>query len=176
MPFSSRPRACREPSGHSVSAALPLHIHHPAVESVLHAPDHPLPPPPRAGLAEGVCAVRVLRWLGPGHWTGESRGPGAPPQLISASVRLCQGHRERAPEPGAHLGLEQQRARSANTSAFWSGVGVCVSCRGLSIAVQKGGGSGWAHRAQAPCPPYGLCSPSRSAPGSCPTQARPLTS
>nr|KAF6273594.1 nuclear factor I X [Myotis myotis] len=69
MPFSSRPRACREPSGHSVSVALPLHIHHPAVEPVLHAPDHPLPPPPRAGLAEGVCAVCVLRWLGPGHRT-----------------------------------------------------------------------------------------------------------
>ncbi|XP_036095612.1 nuclear factor 1 X-type isoform X4 [Molossus molossus] len=73
--FHSPPAACacwsqtREPSGHSVSVALPLHIHHPAVEPVLHAPDHPLPPPSRAGLAEGVCAVCVLRWLGPGHRT-----------------------------------------------------------------------------------------------------------
>nr|XP_042105785.1 nuclear factor 1 X-type isoform X9 [Ovis aries] len=58
-----------EPPGHGVSAALPLHIHHPAVEPVLHAPDHPLPPPPRAGLAEGVRAVRVLGRLGPGHRT-----------------------------------------------------------------------------------------------------------
>lgn len=166
MPFSSCPRACREPSGHSVSVALPLHIHHPAVEPVLHAPDHPLPPPPWAGLAEGVCAVCVLRWLGPGHRTGESRGPGAPPQLISPSVRLCQGHRERA--------REQQRARSADTLVFWSAVRVCVSCQGLSITVQRGGGSSRAHLARAPCPLFSLCSP-RSATMSCSTQTRPLT-
>lgn len=156
MPFSSCPLACREPSGHGVSAALPLHVHYPAVEPVLHAPDHPLPPPPRAGLAEGVCAVRVLRWLGPGHWTGESRGPGAPPQLISVSVHVCQGHRERVHEPGAHLGLEQQSARSVSTSVFWSGVAVCVSCGGLSITVQRGGSSGWVHLVWAPYPPHGL--------------------
>nr|XP_036878440.1 nuclear factor 1 X-type isoform X3 [Manis javanica] len=58
-----------EPSGHRVSTAFPLHIHHPAVKPVLHAPDHPLPPPPRAGLAEGVCAVCVLGRLRPGHRT-----------------------------------------------------------------------------------------------------------
>ena len=92
--FFFLPRACREPSGHSVRAALPLHIHHPAIEPVLHAPDHPLPPPPRAGLAEGVCAVCVLGWLGPGHRTGESRGPQEPLYCSSLRLSVClRAHR-----------------------------------------------------------------------------------
>lgn len=172
MPFSSRPRACREPSGHSVSVALPLHIHHPAVEPVLHAPDHPLPPPPRAGLAEGVCAVCVLRWLGPGHRTGESRGRGAPPQLIPTSVRLCQDHRERAREPSPPA-REQQRARSRRLRVLIGGRrGVCIR-PGPPHHRPGGGGRSGAHLARAPCPLFSLCAP-RSAPMSCSTQTGPL--
>lgn len=60
-PFSL-PCLCahRESPGHSVSAALPFHVHHPAVQPVFHTPNHPVPPPSWAGLAQGVCAVCVL--------------------------------------------------------------------------------------------------------------------
>lgn len=121
MPFPSPcPCARREPPGHGVSPALPLHVHHPAVEPILHTPDHPLPPPPWAGLAEGVRAVCVLGWFRPGHRTGESRGAPEPCcSLISAPLSVCL----RAYKEGAHLGLEQQGA-SHTTRLDFSGSGV----------------------------------------------------
>lgn len=95
---------------------------------------------------------------GSGQATGQV-SPEAQEPCHSSSLRLsiCVKVIVRgAHEPGAHLGLQQQSASSANTSVFWSGVVVCVSCGGLSIMVQRGGGSGWVHLAWAPCPPHGL--------------------
>lgn len=84
--ISLLPALHREPEGHGLRPALPLHVHHPAVQPVLHASDHPLPPPPWPGLAEGVRAVCVLRWLRPGHWTGECGGH----RTCDACLRTCR--------------------------------------------------------------------------------------
>lgn len=112
---------------------------------------------------------------GSGQATGQV-SPEAREPHHSSSLRLsvCVRITGRGPESRAHLGREQQRARSADTLVCWPAVGVCVSCQGLSVTVQRGGGTSRAHLARAPCPLSSLCSP-RSAPMSCSTQTRPLT-
>ena len=67
LPLSLRESPCL-----SVSSPLPLLLHHPAVQSLLHSPHHPLPPPP--GPAQGVCPIRLRRRLGAVRGTGERSG------------------------------------------------------------------------------------------------------
>lgn len=105
---------------------------------------------------------------GSGQATGQV-SPGSPKEPhYSSSLRLSvwRAHGERAQKLETHLGLEQQRASSAELlNLLGLGVGVSVS---LGVLSQSREGGTEAVFARAPWPPCSLCSPSRSGHMICP--------
>lgn len=130
----------RKPPCHSVGPALPVNLHHPTVQPLLHTPDHPLPPPSWPGLAEGICAVCMLGWLRPGLRAGKSLTPQPrdagrsnqnsalepfsaslplclPPSVyLSACLPACLGYRKVSSTVGT---TEQQNDSSCLEEAVW---------------------------------------------------------
>ncbi|XP_036407965.1 nuclear factor 1 X-type-like isoform X9 [Megalops cyprinoides] len=78
----------REPSCHCPSPALPIPLHHPAVQPLLHTPHHPLSPPSWTRSPQGVCTVCLLRWFWARQRTAySSPASTAPHRFVSIGSR-----------------------------------------------------------------------------------------
>lgn len=117
MPFPSCRGARREPPGprrHSACTSPP----HPSSSSRARTSRTTIRYHHHHGRTRQKEFVQfVCSTAGPGHRTGESRGPPqAPPARRRLSVCL-RAHGERAPKLRAHLGLEQPRAKTTRSTS-----------------------------------------------------------